>query len=110
MGKPQTVNVVSRTTLHHVHCRGMSDRPTGRQWGGIAMIAVGVLLAPFTAFVPDPASSISFGTGTILLLALGASFLPRTAGDEPLWLRALWIVALATMAGLLGYGIGLGDR
>lgn len=74
------------------------------------MIAAGVLLAPVTTFVSDPSSSISLGAGAILVLALGASLLPRTEGAEPRWLRVLWIVALGAMAGLLGYGIGLEDR
>lgn len=93
-----------RTVPYHVRCKDMSDRPTGRQWGGIAMIASGVLTAPSTAFVSDPSSSISIGVSAILLLALGASLLPRMEGAKPRWLRVLWIIALAAITGLFGYG------
>ena len=61
----------------------MTDRPTNRQWGGLAMIAGALLLAPVAAFRDDPIEAAALGACTVLLLALGASLLPSPNGREP---------------------------
>ena len=84
--------------------------PTPRQKGGLALIGGGVLLTPVSAWWPDVLSGISMGTSAILLLALGASLVASEDRRPPIWLNVVWYAAIAGMAGLLGYGIGLGDR
>lgn len=85
-------------------------QPSGRQRGGIATIAGGVVLAPVAAFTRDPAGSTAVGTAAILLLVLDASLLPRVEGPSPVWLRALWLMTPCVTAPPLGDAGGAGDR